>query len=126
MEPEPSPHHDWARHALRVNSLIDDQVRSLRKRQVVSGFITADRRGTYLGIRSHVADFGPPDGGLPCPDASTLELARIKTRLKAMDGGMQGRLMNWGYAICDTAMRTWVERSAAAPGGFPYPASGVA
>jgi hypothetical protein len=31
---------------------------------------------------------------------------------------------NWGYAICDAAMRTHVVTGAPAP-TFPYPASGV-
>lgn len=125
MGPQPSPKHDWARHALRVNGVIDNQVRNLRKRQVVSGFLAGDRQGAYWGIRSHIGDFGPPAGALPCPDASTLRLAQTKTRLKAMDGTLQERLMNWGYAICDAAMRRWVEPDAAAPTGFPYPAAGV-
>jgi NTE family protein len=125
MGPQPSPKHDWARHALRVNGVIDNQVRNLRKRQVVSGFLAGDRQGAYWGIRSHIGNFGPPAGSLPCPDASALRLAETKTRLKAMDGTLQERLINWGYAICDAAMRTWVEPDAAPPAGFPYAASGI-
>jgi NTE family protein len=122
MAPEPEPHRDWARHALRINSLIDNQVRSLRKRQVIGGFLDGERQGTYWGIRSDVADYGPPAGSLPCPPDRTLALAQVKTRLERMEGELQERLINWGYAICDTAMRRWVEPSAPAPAGFPYPA----
>src|SRR5207344_1106390 len=35
---EPHPHADWARHALRVNDLIDNQVRNLRQRQLIGSF----------------------------------------------------------------------------------------
>jgi NTE family protein len=38
MAPEEEPKADWARHALRINDLIDNQVRDLRKRQVVESF----------------------------------------------------------------------------------------
>ena len=38
-----------------------------------------------------------------------------------MDGELQERLINWGYAMCDTAMRRWVDAGAPAPGAFPYP-----
>ncbi|MFN2469245.1 MAG: patatin-like phospholipase family protein [Gaiellaceae bacterium] len=125
MAPEAEPHRDWARHALRINSLIDNQVRSLRKRQVVAGFQAGDRTGTYWGIRGDVSDYGPAAGTLPCPHAATLVLAKTKTRLKRMDAVLQERLINWGYAICDVAMRRWVEPGAVAPAGFPYPAAGV-
>jgi len=125
MGPQPKPKHDWARHALRINGVIDNQVRDLRKRQVVSGFLEGDRQGAYWGIRSHIGDYGPPAGSLPCPDPSTLRLAQTKTRLNEMDDALQERLINWGYAICDAGMRRWVEPDAPAPEHFPYPAVGV-
>ena len=43
MTPEPSPHHDWARHSKRVLDLIDNQVRSLRKRQLIGAYQSRDR-----------------------------------------------------------------------------------
>jgi NTE family protein len=119
------PKHDWARHAVRINGIIDNQVRNLRKRQVVSGFLNGDRNGAYWGIRSHAGDFGPPAGSLPCPDDATERLAKTATRLAAMDDTLQERLINWGYAICDIALRTWVDPNAPAPGAFPFPAAGV-
>ena len=125
MGPDPEPKRDWARHALRINSVIDNQVRNLRKRQVIAGFDRGDRRGTYWGIRSHVADYGPPAGSLPAPPGSTLVLAETKTRLKKLDDRRQEMLINWGYAMCDVAMRRWVVTDAPAPEGFPYPAAGV-
>jgi NTE family protein len=125
MGPQPKPKHDWARHAYRTLDVIDTQVRNLRKRQVVSGYLSGDRQGTYWGIRSHIGDYGPPAGSLPCPDASALRLAQTATRLKAMDNTLQEQLINWGYAICDAGMRKWVEPDARAPTDFPYPAVGV-
>jgi NTE family protein len=125
MAPEEDPKGDWARHAFRINALIDYQVRNLRKRQVIAGYTTGVRTGTYWGIRSHAADFGELPGALPCPTESTMRLAQTKTRLKGLDDVVQERLINWGYAICDIAMRTWVVPDAPPPAGFPYPASGV-
>ena len=125
MGPQPKPKHDWARHAYRTLGIIDTQVRNLRKRQVVGGYLNGDRHGTYWGIRSHIGDYGPPAGSLPCPDASALRLAQTATRLAHMDDTVQERLINWGYAICDAGMRRWVEPDAPAPTDFPYPAAGV-
>jgi NTE family protein len=120
MAAEPKVHSDWARHAIRVSGVIDDQVRNLRKRQTIAGFERGDRDGAYWGIRSHTEDFGPPPGSLPCPPELTLRLATTKTRLKEMDGTLQEQIVNWGYAICDVAMRRWVEPEAVAPAAFPY------
>ena len=120
MGPQPKPKHDWARQAYRVLGVIDTQVRNLRKRQVVSGYLNGDRDGTYWGIRSHIGDYGPPAGSLPCPDESALRLAKTATRLKQMDDTLQEQLVNWGYAICDAGMRRWVEPAAPASTGFPY------
>jgi NTE family protein len=125
IAPQPNPKHDWARHALRVNGVIDNQVRNLRKRQVVASYLAGYREGSYWSIRSHIGDYGPPLGSLPCPHASTLRLAQMKTRLKEMDDVVQERLINWGFAICDAAMRRWVELDALAPTSFPYPTAGV-
>jgi NTE family protein len=125
MGPQPKPKHDWARQAYRTLGIIDTQVRNLRKRQVVGGYLNGDRQGTYWGIRSHIGDYGPPAGSLPCPDASALRLAQTATRLAHMDDTLQERLINWGYAICDAGMRRWVEPAAPAPTDFPYPAAGV-
>jgi NTE family protein len=104
---EEEPHEDWARHAYRVLDLVDNQVRSLRKRQIVGAFIDPDddHDGTYWGIRTNIADYKLPTA-LPAPHAATLDLAAIPTRLKAMDTPLQQRLINWAYAVCDAAMRT--------------------
>ncbi len=50
----------------------------------------------------------------------------MKTRLKRVDEETQERLINWGYAVCDAAMRTYVvsDGAAVAP-AFPYPKRGV-
>ena len=44
MGAEPEPKRDWARHAKRVLDVIDNQVRSLRKRQVIDSFISGQTR----------------------------------------------------------------------------------
>jgi len=91
-----SPKHDWARQAYRTLSVIDTQVRNLRKRQVVAGFLNGERDGTYWGIRSDIGDYGPPTGSLPCPNDATDRLAQTGTRLAHMDDTVQERLINWG------------------------------
>jgi len=124
IAPQEEPKGDWARHAIRINEIIDNQVRSLRARQVIGSFEAGERHGTYWGIRTDIADYQLATA-MPCPLARTTELAETKTRLQRMDADRQERLINWGYAVCDAGMRRHVVTAAAAPAGFPYPGTGV-
>jgi len=123
MEPEPDPATDWARHSIRVASVIDNQVRSLRKRSLIGSFVTGSRNGTFWGIRTDIADYGLSDA-LSCPHQATMDLAKVPTRLAAMDSRTQERLINWGYAVCDAALRRHVHNPGNQPPRFPY-AGGV-
>lgn len=120
MQPQPEPNRDWARHALRINDIIDNQVRSLRKRQLIDAFAKADEHnGTYWSIRSHLQDYAAKTG-LDCPEHRTQELAVTPTRLKRLEPDYQDRLINWGYAVCAAATETHFPGQIKAPIKFPY------
>jgi len=114
------PHVFWPLQVLRVLSVIDNQVRDLRKSQAVQSFIDGRRTGTYWGIRSHVRDFKLPDPIIDPSDATVKQLAGVPTRLAAIPDQLQERLINWGYGICDTALRAHVKQTSM-PGTLPYP-----
>jgi len=122
MQPEARPKKDWIRHSYRVLNLIDNQVRALRKRQVIGSY-EKQRQGAYWGIGTDIANYGLADA-LNCPHARTKALAAVATRLKHLDKLTQERLINWGYAVTDAALRTHVD-STLKPGVFPYPNVGV-
>jgi len=122
--PDPDPHHDWARHAVRVIDLIDSQVRALRTRQLIALFEQGERKGTYWGIGQNIDTFGQP-AALACPFDRTTQLAATPTRLQAMDDKLQDQLINWGYAVCDASLRKFFVPTLAPPSGFPYPASAI-
>lgn len=124
LQPQEEPKTDWARHAYRVLDLVDNQVRSLRKRQLIDSFMAKDRSGAYWGIRTNIADYGLADP-LPCPHDKTMALAETPTRLKRLDDNLQERLINWGYAVCDAALRKHVDPSLQRPADFPYRQTGV-
>ena len=119
VAPEPAPHRDWTRHAYRVIAIIDDQVRSLRTRALIDSFQRGERAGAYFGIRTDVRNYELSDA-LPCPFGQTTALANIPTRLKALAPEQQEKLINWGYAACDAAMRAHVDRMLPAPQRFPH------
>jgi NTE family protein len=124
IQAEEEPKSDWARHSYRILNLVDNQVRALRKRQVIDSFKSGARLGAYWGIRTNIKDYQLSDV-LDCPLERTLALAETPTRLKRLDDRLQDRLINWGYAVCDAAVRTHVEPTLAKPQGFPYPAAGI-
>jgi NTE family protein len=115
---------DWARHLRRVLAVVDNQVRSLRKTDLINEYQRGTFRGAYWGIRGDMSAYlheaaKPVTDALDAPIAATSELAAIGTRLAAMDEATQERLINWGYAICDVAMRGMVEPTDRPP-QFPY------
>jgi NTE family protein len=125
LQPDASPPEAWARQAKRDIDIIYSQVSSLRKRQLIASFKAREgergwRRGTYWGIGSDVAHYDLPSA-LPASHESTLELARISTRLKRLSAETQERLINWGYAICDTAVRKHFRQANQPPAQFPFP-----
>jgi NTE family protein len=121
MLPEPEPKRDWARHAFRINGIIDNQVRSLRKRQLIDAFKAGtEHDGAYWGIRTHYEDF--PHTTLDCPPNRTEELAATPTRLSRMEPSYQDRLINWGYAVCAASIESHFQRAGnGKPAAFPYP-----
>ena len=129
--PQEQPRRNWIGHAMRVFDTVDNQVRSLRKRQLMASYRGGALTGCYWGIRTDVADYGNPDDPLGARSRDPSQLAALPTRLKRMPRSMQDRLMNWGYAVCDTALRTHVTPalqeelgiSIGTPAGFPFPGS---
>lgn len=126
FKPDRNPPNDWGRHLVRVLQVMDNQVRSLRKRQLIAAYKARHRLGAYWGIGTNIANFKPtPRGLLTAPHHATLALAHEPTRLAAMAGERQEQLINWGYAVCDAALRTHVLRDAEPPDDFPYGGSGI-
>ena len=124
MKEQERPKRLWPLHAFRVLGVIDSQVRALRKRSAIDGFKSGQQKGTYWGIWTNIADYGLPST-LPCPHDVTLRIAATPTRLAKMDGTVQERLVNWGYAVCDAALRRHVDPGLPEGGAFPFPVSAV-
>jgi NTE family protein len=112
------PHRNWIQQAMWVSDIVDDQVRELRKRQLIGSFELKARHGSYWGIRSDVANYRLKN---PFPiSPSIVERARnVPTRLAELDEATQADLINWGYVIADTALRKWVYPDACPPTQLP-------
>jgi NTE family protein len=115
-----SPWTDWPSQLGRVRDILIEQTRALRRRMLIGDLQENRYTGAYWGIHARIAEYSaaPP---LCVDGAVTQSLATISTRLKALDAPTQERLINWGYALADAAIRTHVD-TAISRGSFPYPA----
>jgi NTE family protein len=120
MQPEDKPGANWASHSLRINSLIDNQVRSLRKRQLIWAFDKKERNGSYWGMWSDPQNY-PAPSQLALPSDRANALARTPTRLAEMPDELQERLINFGYGMAERAIRSHFDPNALAATHFPYP-----
>ncbi len=76
-------------------------------------------RGAFWSLRATTADY-PADTCLVCPPARAAELSALPTRFSAMDAELQERLINWGYAICDIALRSDFDGALPRATEFPF------
>lgn len=107
----------------RVRDILIEQTRALRRRMLIGDLQENRYTGAYWGIHTRIGEYSaaPP----LCVDGeATQSLATISTRLKALDARTQERLINWGYALADAAIRTHVDTSIPR-GAFPYPANAL-
>ena len=114
-----NPAHEWLGQASRVLEVVYNQVGALRKRTLIVAFENNVRAGTYWGIGTNIANY-QLSTALQCDYTVTQTLAATPTRLSALDPGLQHQLIDWGYAVCDAAMRRYVVPQAPVPSQSPY------
>lgn len=80
-------------------------VRRLYRRQIVNTFSTGLRQGAYWGLAARLSSYAIPDPRQFAEYEST-PLAGLAPRFDHIESGVQESLVNWGYSICDAALRT--------------------
>jgi NTE family protein len=121
---EPTPPSNWIQLAWRAIQLTMSAGTEARKIGALDAYEAGDREGAYWGIASDMARYIAA-GALPCPVSQTMRLAGLGTQLRPFDVADDRRLVNWGYAITDAAVRKHVWPELPAPSGFPFAAEGV-
>ena len=104
----------------RALDIATDQARGLRARYLIKLAEMRGQKAAYWGIDTVYGKYPAPNK-LACSPAKTGGLKDIRTRLNAFDRAEQETLINWGYALCDAAMRSFVATTAAAPTQWPCP-----
>jgi NTE family protein len=126
---------DPIRQLQHVFDVTDNQVRSLRRRDLMARYQQAKsmnlagdqvdayaRLGAYWGIDTDPSKVSPA-GALPVSPATVHALASLPTRLSDFGTTPSKQLINWGYAICDRCVRAHYRALAAQdapPAQWPY------
>jgi len=112
---------DWPRQGLRVITILSHQAWALRTKLLIQLYQAGERDGAYWGIGTPIARYQVP-GALVVPPEVTERLAKVRTRLNPFTEAEQCCLINWGYAICDAALRKYTPPTSGVPPAWPYPA----
>ena len=104
FEIEEKLHEDYVSQLGRVRDILIDQTRALRKRWLIQEFIEQRRKGAYWGVATDIDAYHAPDA-LASFTPGNQKLDEVPTRLSGLDHGLQVQLINWGYALCDAALR---------------------
>jgi NTE family protein len=121
LQADPRPGASWLRQTRRAMNVTAGQAKDLRKQALLADLRSQVRKGAYWGIRTKIGAYGLGNA-MPVPLDKTLALAAIRTRLNPFSKEEQGELINWGYAVCDAAVRRHVLTDAVPPLQWPIPA----
>lgn len=97
---------DWLSQSNIALEIAIDQARSVRKRWLIEQFKEEKKKGAYWGISSQVENF-KLDNAMKVDQKKSDALKNVPTRLAPFDSGVDLQLINWGYAISDTALKKW-------------------
>lgn len=115
-----SPWRNWLGQLGRVRGIMMEQTRALRRRMVVDELTAKRLSGAFWGISTSINAYPLADALIADSDV-TRALRHMRTRLNPFNEREQCELINWGYALCDAALRAHVQ-----PGVRPprWPAQG--
>lgn len=123
----PRPSSNWFRQLNRAILIQCDASSLLQRRNLLQAFESSapecSRGGAYWCNSSLIGDHGA-DSALATDTEHTAKLGRLRTRLNRFSPEEQGMLINWGYAMCDAALRGR-GLCGAEPGRLPFPEHGT-
>jgi NTE family protein len=109
----------------RVREIAMEQARALRVQQLIREYQNKIHDGTYWGIATKIDNYELESNGCGEPLVHDTEYTRamqnVSTRLWPFSAKTQGQLINWGYALCDAALRRYVLSGPPQQGNWPVP-----
>lgn len=114
-----SPQRNWFGQLTRVRGIMMEQTRALRRRMIIEELEALRLKGAMWRIGTRIDDFQLEDAMI-CDSERTMAIQNMRTRLNTFNEREQCELINWGFALCDAAMRKRVQ-SGARPTAWPAP-----
>lgn len=97
---------NWGSQFIRMNDIMINQQRALRKRQLINNFISPDNyNGAYWGIDVDIGSY-PDIVPLVKYDDMYQSLENLPTQLRPFSEEDRDTLINWSYALADAALRS--------------------
>ena len=90
---------------LNPNSILLEQTRSLRRREIVSDFRAGTADGALWTISTPMKNYGLAENPYSFPYGHEKDMSHTQTRLKALGDEAKAALINWGYTQCDCSIR---------------------
>ena len=119
FEYDPSVPVNWLNHMIRAWKVTDNQVRSLRRSETVGQLVANSvRHGAFWSIQTRYSDY--ERRSIDVDDRWAGVLKKVPTRLWHIDVRRRKQLVNWGYAITDAAVRSFLSDDLVAS-RLPYP-----
>lgn len=111
---------NWLQHMIRTWKVTDNQVRSLRRSQLVDDFENKRRNGAFWSISTQYSSYRVRTIGVD--DSWTDHLRAIPTRLAPIDPVLTKQLINFSYSLTDAALASYVlDGATVAPARLPHP-----
>ncbi len=103
----------------RFIGIPENQALALRKRWLISNFVSGQMKGTYWGIGGHAGDYGTDQGY--SEDIAKNFIAAIRTDLDSFSDAEASILENHGYWLADAAMKKHVPELMTTPAALNVP-----
>jgi NTE family protein len=109
---------------LRLIDIINSEAIRVRRRWMMENCEQNLMQGAYWGINTRIQDYELEESGCLPPllrdSPETADIAKVRTRLNCFKPAEQEKLINWGYALTDAAMRRYILDKTAPAGILPY------
>jgi NTE family protein len=106
---------------IRVLLAFMAQVGSLRHSEIAAALNSGRRKGGLWTCVTPPSEYPRWASALAVSDATAAQIAAIPIRLLGMNDFKRHRLANFGYAITDATLRSYVDQTLPEPSGFPWP-----
>jgi len=110
---------NWGAQFIRMNDIMINQQRALRKRQLIKNYQSPDNyNGAYWGIDTNIEEY-PNIVPLVKYENRYQSMADLPTQLRAFSDEDRDTLINWAYALTDAALRSRYDSSIKAAPDLP-------